>query len=524
MTELADTATQTPAAPSEKARPAYPGLAGAAAAALAVGLTELFSGLFSNVPSSLASIGSYIVDWSPHFVTELAISVFGTSDKGALAIGIAVTAVLLGVVVGMAAARQAWVAPVAFGGFGLLGFVAATGQPSRSLPATLVTMTVAAGAGWWAMERLLNVSSAVETPTDGLPGNSERRRFLTGVAGAGALAATAGFGGRWLTIRRSETVRTSIGIPTAASTLPELPAGSSFSVDGLTPIVVPNEDFYRIDTALVIPRPEAESWSVTITGMVDRQVSLTLDDLLGRDLVEQYTTISCVSNEVGGKLVGNAKWTGVPLAELLDEAGVRDGASQIVGRSVDGWTAGFPTELAIDGRAALVAVGMNDEMLPPVHGFPARLIVPGLYGYVSATKWLAEIELTTWDGFDGYWIPRGWAKQGPIKTQSRIDVPNRGQTLAASGAAIAGVAWAPTRGISKVEISIDGGEWMECELSSPLTSDAWVQWKRDVVVAAGSHEVTVRATDGAGETQTDVETPPAPSGATGWHTARFVTA
>jgi DMSO/TMAO reductase YedYZ molybdopterin-dependent catalytic subunit len=524
MTDTIETTqATTPPPPGGRRAMPYPGLAGAAAAALAVGLTELFTGLFSNVPSALASIGSYVVDWSPHFVTELAITLFGTSDKGALAVGIAVTAILLGVVVGRLSVRHRLVGPSAFFGFGLLGFVASAGRPSRSLPLTFVLMAAAALAGWLTLVRLTR-PRPVEAPTDAVPGNVDRRRFLTGIAGAGAAAAVAGFGGRWLTIRRSETVRTSIGIPSASSTLPPPAADASFSVPGLTPIVVPNADFYRIDTALVIPRPNADTWAVTINGMVDREVTFTLDDLLGRDLVEQYTTISCVSNQVGGTLVGNAKWTGVRLDELLDEAGVQDGADQIVGHSVDGWTAGFPTELAFDGRSAIVAVGMNDDMLPPVHGFPARLIIPGLYGYVSATKWLSEIELTTWGAFDAYWVPRGWSKEGPIKTQSRIDVPDGGETLAASGATIAGVAWAPTRGISKVEISVDGGEWMECELTSPLSSDAWVQWRRDVTVAAGNHEVSVRATDGTGATQTDIVTSPAPNGTTGWHTVRFVTA
>jgi hypothetical protein len=246
-----------------------------------------------------------------------------------------------------------------------------------------------------------------------------------------------------------------------------------------------------------------------------------LDDLMNRSLHEDYVTIACVSNEVGGNLIGNAKWTGVRLVELLNEAGVLEGAEQLVGRSVDGWTSGFPVDLAFDGRDPLLAIGMNGEPLPPNHGFPARLIVPGLYGYVSATKWIEEIELTTWDGFDGYWIPRGWAKEAPIKTQSRIDHPRQGDRTSESPLVIAGVAWAPTRGINRVEVQLDDGEWVEAELTSPLSDKAWVQWKVVMEAPPGRHDARVRATDGTGSTQTASKSRPAPDGATGYHEIFF---
>jgi hypothetical protein len=238
-------------------------------------------------------------------------------------------------------------------------------------------------------------------------------------------------------------------------------------------------------------------------------------------LVDRYVTIACVSNEVGGDLVGNARWTGVRLVDVLDQAGVRPEATQIVGRSVDGWTSGFPTELAYDGRDPLIAVGMNGEPLPARHGFPARLIVPGLYGYVSATKWLAEIELTRWEDFDAYWVPRGWSKEGPIKTQSRIDHPRRGERISAPDAVFAGVAWAPGRGISRVDVRVDAGDWIEAELTTPLSGDAWVQWRVAIPVDPGEHTVTVRATDGTGATQTSETQRPAPDGATGHHRVDF---
>jgi DMSO/TMAO reductase YedYZ molybdopterin-dependent catalytic subunit len=287
---------------------------------------------------------------------------------------------------------------------------------------------------------------------------------------------------------------------------------------GLSPLLTPNDDFYRIDTRILVPQVDPAGWSLRITGMVEREVELSLDELLAMDRISEYVTLSCVSNEVGGDLVGNALWSGVPLADLLDLAHPDPAASQIVGRAVDGWTAGFPTELATDGRPTMVAVAMNGEPLPVKHGFPARLVVPGLYGYVSATKWLAEIELTTWDAVDGYWIPRGWAKEGPIKTQSRIDVPHGGQTLDAGRTPIAGVAWAPTRGIAKVEVQVDDSEWREARLGDETTDLSWRQWVLEWDAPTGDHTIRVRATDGTGEVQTEEIAPPAPNGATGWHT------
>jgi hypothetical protein len=254
--------------------------------------------------------------------------------------------------------------------------------------------------------------------------------------------------------------------------------------------------------------------------MVDRPYEIDFAGLLDMQMVERYVTLSCVSNEVGGRLVGNAKWLGVPLSEVLDRARVQEGAGQVVGRSVDGFTVGFPTAAAFDGRDALVAVGMNDEPLPFDHGFPARLVVAGLYGYVSATKWLSDIELTTWDGFDAYWVPRGWSKEGPIKTQSRIDTPRSRSLLGTEPRAIAGVAWAPNLGIERVEVQIDDQDWMEAELAESLDEDSWRQWMLAWAPAPGDHRIRVRATDGSGYTQTEEIARPAPDGATGWHTIR----
>ena len=289
-------------------------------------------------------------------------------------------------------------------------------------------------------------------------------------------------------------------------------------IAGIAPLITPNEDFYLIDTALSYPQIDPADWSLRIHGMVDREVEISFDELLDLGLVREQVTLSCVSNRVGGRLVGNAEWVGVPLATVLDQAGVQPRATQIVGRSVDRWTAGFPTAVALDGRIAMVAVQMNGEPLPISHGFPARLVVAGLYGYVSATKWLSDIELTTWEAFDGYWIPRGWSKEGPIKTQSRIDVPRRDSTIDPGPTAIAGVAWAPSRAIEKVEVQVDDEDWVEAELSRETTINSWRQWMVTWNATPGEHQVRVRATDGTSTTQTSEISNPAPDGATGWHT------
>jgi DMSO/TMAO reductase YedYZ molybdopterin-dependent catalytic subunit len=363
-------------------------------------------------------------------------------------------------------------------------------------------------------------------PASDAAAGSSRRSFIIG-AGAvlGVAALSAGFG-RALADRAKRAVagRTEVVLPSAAEPLPAVPAAADFSIEGVEPILVPNEDFYRIDTALSIPRVDLQEWTLDITGMVDRPYSITYADLLDMRMVESDVTLSCVSNQVGGGLVGNARWQGVPLREILDRAGVGAGAEQLVARSVDDFTVGFPVDAVYDGREALLAVGMNGEPLPFEHGFPARLVVAGLYGYVSATKWLSEIELTTWDGFDAYWVPRGWAKEGPIKTQSRIDTPAMGASVGTGAQVVAGVAWAPTRGISKVEVQLgEGADWVEAELSEPLSESAWVQWKVDWDASeAGRHLITCRATDGDGNTQTADVVPPAPDGATGWHSRAVV--
>ncbi|MEY3019507.1 MAG: hypothetical protein RLZZ272_491, partial [Actinomycetota bacterium] len=294
------------------------------------------------------------------------------------------------------------------------------------------------------------------------------------------------------------------------------------AVEGLSPVLTPVADFYRIDTALTVPQVDVASWRLRITGRVDREVTLDLDRLLGLGLIEVDATIACVSNEVGGGLIGTARWTGVPLTRVLELAGPRPDAEQLVGRSVDGWTAGFPLAVLDDGREALVAVGMQGEPLSPRHGAPARLVVPGLYGYVSATKWLTELELTGWESFDAYWVPRGWAKEAPIKPSSRIDVPRDGASVPAGEVEVAGVAWAPTGGVHAVEVRIDDGPWRGATLASPLSAATWVQWRLRVPLAVGTRVLTVRVIDAAGRPQPAGPVPVLPDGAEGNHQRRLL--
>jgi DMSO/TMAO reductase YedYZ molybdopterin-dependent catalytic subunit len=493
------------------------GLAGALAAGLALGVAELVAGLFSSAPSLVEALGNWVIDHVPSKVKEVAISLFGTHDKLVLLISITLVTILIGAVVGLFSRKRFWLAVVVFVGFGLVASVAAFSDPQVSFIAALIPAAIAVIVGLATLRMLYRMGEPEsEAVTD-----SSRRSFLIG-AGAvlGVAALAAGFG-RVLMERAKRAVsgRDDVVLPSAAEPLPAVPAAASFEVSDLSPILVPNEDFYRIDTALSIPLIDLQEWTLSITGMVDRPYSISYADLLDMRMIERDVTLSCVSNEVGGHLVGNARWRGVPLKEILDRAGVVDGAQQVVGRSVDDFTVGFPVDAVYDGRDSMVAVGMNGEPLPFEHGFPARLVVAGLYGYVSATKWISEIELTTWDGFDAYWVPRGWAKEAPIKTQSRIDAPTGSGSLAPGSHTVAGVAWAPSRGISKVEVQLgENAPWVEAELSEPLSDNAWVQWQVDWdATESGRYVLTCRATDGEGNLQTEEIQRPAPDGATGWH-------
>ncbi len=525
MTDSADPPIEQPDAepvpPAVEPRPVPGGLAGAAAAAAALGVGELAAGVLAAGSSLVVAVGDLVVDFAPPSVEDTGISLFGTNDKLALVIGILVLSLLFGSLLGRLAVRRFAVAAGGFGLFGLVGLWAALRSPVMDDGAGIGVAVAAVAGGIGALWVLLrSVAPHQPVPADGR--RASRRAFLAAAGGTAAFAVLAAAGGRWLLDRSRRVLasgRDDVVLPVPGEPVAAPGPAASFDVQGLTPIVVPNDEFYRIDTALVVPRVDIQDWQLSITGMVDRPYTLNFTELSNLPMEEHYVTLSCVSNRVGGDLVGNARWLGVPLAAILDRAGVDPAASQIVGRSVDDFTVGFPTAAGLDGRTALVAIGMNGEPLPFEHGFPARLVVEGLYGYVSATKWLSEIHLTTLDAFDAYWVPRGWAKQAPIKTQSRIDVPDRG-SVAPGRQAVAGVAWAPGRGISRVEVRVDGGDWHEAEVSAPLSDAAWVQWLWEWDAEPGDHVLEVRATDGDGVTQTDDVAPPRPDGATGYHSVR----
>ncbi|HEX2754392.1 MAG TPA: molybdopterin-dependent oxidoreductase, partial [Candidatus Limnocylindrales bacterium] len=482
---------------------------------------------FLGAPSLLAAIGGFVIDHQPPGAKDLVVGLFGTNDKLALEGVIVIVAAVIGAGLGVVAVRRSYaIAAAGFAAFALAGFLATLPMPSATPTTAMIVALVAGIAGVQVMSFLLRTAGAGRTatgaPVAAVMPDWSRRGFLV-QAGAVAVASTAA---GWFGRRLLEGGVTTVG-GTPATTLPgpvsvvTIPAGAELQQDGLTPLVMPNESFYRIDTALITPSVDVASWKLRVHGLVDHEISLSYADLAELPLFEQYVTISCVSNEVGGKLVGNAKWTGVKLRDVLAMAGVQAGATQLVGRSVDGWTAGMPTAWVMDpAREPMIALKMNDVPLPRNHGFPARLIVPGLYGYVSATKWLSDLELTTLEAFNGYWVPLGWAKEAPILTQSRIDTPSSGQGVAATRVPIAGIAWAPDRGISKVEVAIDG-VWQDARLSTPISNATWVQWLVAWDAAAsgpGSHTIEVRATDGSGIVQTTDVTPPAPDGARGHHT------
>ena len=499
--------------------PGAAALSGAIGAAVAIGASELIAGVLVGAPSLVASIGQAVINLQPAGAKDLVVALFGTNDKLALEVFITVVALVIAAGLGVATRNFPVALPLGFGGAAIVAATAALADPQASPILAVLSPAIAAMAGIqtssWLIGRARQANA--DGPSTSMPDWS-RRGFVIRAGGLAVGAVAAGTVGRVLLQRQSR------GPSQAATTLPppsvtaSIPPGAELPVEGITPLVVPNEQFYRIDTALLAPSVDIDTWKLRVRGMVEREVTLTFAELANLPMFEQYVTIACVSNKVGDQLVGNAKWTGVALRDVLDMAGVQSGATQLVGRSVDGWTAGMPTEWVMDqSRKPMIAVEMNDQALPVVHGFPARLIIPGLFGYVSATKWLAELELTTWEAFDGFWIPRGWAKKGPILTQSRIDVPAGNTQIAAGRTTIAGVAWAPDRGIGKVEVGIDDA-FQQATMSTPISKATWVQWRFDWDATPGRHTIAVRATDGSGETQTSQITPEAPDGARGWHT------
>ena len=483
---------------------------------MALAATELLAGILAGAPSVIVEIGALLISLQPPGAKQIVVDLFGTADKLALNVAVAIGALVLAGALGVIARRQRGWSTIGFAAIALLGLGASLRDPLvdpiLALVAAVIGVVVATTLLGWVLSAV-TPSGIAEMP------DWSRRRFIGTSIGLAGAAIAAGGVGRLLIDQRNAVPEVARTIPPSVDAVAPLPATAQLEVPGISKLVTPNPVFYRIDTNLLTPRLDANTWSLSVEGMVDHPFTLNYAELLAMPMHEEYVTIACVSNEVGGDLVGNALWKGARLRDILDRAGVKEGATQIVPESFDGWTAGFPTAwLDVADREALVAVAMNGVQLPNEHGYPARLIVPGLYGYVSATKWVTKIRLTRLEDYDAYWVPRGWAKEAPILTQSRIDVPQFGQTLASGERPIAGVAWAPDRGISRVEVQVDDQEWADATLSTSISNATWVQWLYHWQASSGNHTVKVRATDGTGEVQTAEETRPAPDGARGYHT------
>ncbi|HEX2181244.1 MAG TPA: molybdopterin-dependent oxidoreductase [Rubrobacteraceae bacterium] len=551
------------------------GIAGVVGAVVAFGAAELVHGLYSSVPSVFAALVQGIIEFTPGELVTRGIEILGQADIPVLIACTVIGALAFSAVLANLAVRRPLLALLGVAILAVIGVAASLAQPFVAPVPTVVTVVGALILGAAVTETLLRASglraekAAVPEPAPPPAGSPDdptspvlrsreayssggtavgRRGFLllgggaavAGLAALGAGRVLAGRGGQAAAEPGKLNLPESPAEPSGGEeggarrqgggqpgvrheTLPPPPEDASIDVPGMPKLITPAASFYLIDTALVSPRIDVNGWKLSVKGAVDNPVEFSYKDLLGMNTREADITLSCVSNTVGGGLVSNGRWTGVLLSDVLAEAGMsRDkitrASQQLVGRSVDGFTAGFRTEIALDGREALVAFGLNGSELPVKHGYPVRLVVPGLYGYISATKWLSELELTSWD-FDAYWIQRTWAKEGPVKTQSRIDTVKDGDRLSAGKILVGGIAWAPHRGIERVELSTDGGgTWNAARLARQLDLDSWRQWVYEWDARPGEYTLQVRATDGTGETQTASEAPPHPSGATGYHT------
>ncbi|MFI8593050.1 molybdopterin-dependent oxidoreductase [Microbacterium sp. NPDC078428] len=489
-------------------------VAGIVAAATGTALGELTAAIFAPESSPFAAIGGFLIDTAPPWAKDAAIALFGTADKIALLIGIALVLLAVSAGAGLLERVRPPSGRVVLALLGIAGVAAALSRANAPTGAWIPS-AVAAAASVLLLSVLVRRSDPLLGPTE----DASRRRFLitagiaAGVTIAAAIGATAVRAGR----SAASAVREAIRLPVPAAAAPEVPAGAELGIDGLAPVVTPNAQFYRIDTALVVPDIAPADWSLRIHGLVDREIVLRWDELLALPLEESHTTLACVSNEVGGDLIGTALWLGYPIRELLARAGVQEDADMVLSRSIDGFTASSPLEALTDDRNAILAVGMNGEPLPAEHGFPVRMVVPGLYGYVSATKWVTELEVTRFDRARAYWTDRGWSERGPVKLQSRIDVPRRGAAVDAGNRVIAGVAWQQHTGVAGVEVQVDEGPWRSATLASAISDDTWVQWSIPWEATTGEHTVRCRATNAEGQTQTSERVGVVPDGATGWH-------
>ncbi|OLR90744.1 molybdopterin-dependent oxidoreductase [Actinokineospora bangkokensis] len=490
----------------------------AVASALAAG--HLVAGFVGTSASPFLAVGNAAIDLTPEWLKEFAVRNFGTHDKLVLLIGMAVTLFLIAVVAGLLSRRTPVPGMVIAGVFGVVGIVAVLNRPDTAQLSVLAPIaSLLAGVGVFKWLHGIAAKRAAGEAGEGM----SRRKFLYSSAGVAVGAGLFGGAGQLLSGSKDiEASRAAIGQLRPKVPAPPIPAGADFHAIGAPTFLTPNKDFYRIDTAFTLPRVLAEEWQLRIHGKVDREQIIRFDDIRRRDLIEKTITMTCVSNEVGGPYVSTANFIGVPLRDLLMQAGIQDQADQVFSTSADGWTTATPVaDLLDEERGAMLAIGMNGEALPLEHGFPARVVVPGLYGYASAIKWVTDMELIAKGSRTFYWQDRGWAEEAPIKLQSRIDAPGPFASFPPGKVQVAGIAWAQTTGISKVEVRVDGGPWQEAELATEVNINTWRQWRSEFDLTSGNHRVEVRATDKAGNTQTQDRVPPIPDGATGWHSIAF---
>ncbi|MBE1489652.1 molybdopterin-dependent oxidoreductase [Plantactinospora soyae] len=522
------------------------GFAGLLGGAAGVAVAQLVAAAARPQAAPLVAVGATVIDAAPTPVKEFAVRTFDTYDKPVLLGGIGLVLAAVAVLAGVLARRRPVAGVLGAALFGLVGAAAALTRPAAE-PGDLLPSVAGAVVAAIVLHQLPRRAdgptrngsaplAAVRT-TDRVPvadfeaepaaaedpgrtGGTRRDfvRVATVVAAGTALSGAAGYLLTQIRARDASRSRQTVRLPAAARPAGPLPTGVQPGFH------TPNAEFYRVDTALTVPRLDVDDWRLRIRGRVDRPVELRFTDLLRRELVERDITLNCVSSEVGGPYVGTARWLGVPLAPLLREAGIQAGADQVVARSAEGMTIGTPVETVLDGRDAMLVVGMNGEPLPHEHGFPVRMLTPGLYGYAGACKWLTELELSTFDDFDAYWVRRGWAARAPVKTASRIDRPAPFARMSAGTVPVAGVAWAQRRGIRAVEVQVDDGRWQVAALAPAPSADTWVQWRYDWHASPGTHTLRVRAVDGRGEVQTGQRVAPFPSGATGWHTVSVTVA
>ncbi|MGP3706676.1 molybdopterin-dependent oxidoreductase [Gordonia paraffinivorans] len=512
---------------SPHANPLGPWISGVVAAGAGLAAGEIAAIPVSPDASPYFAVGSSVVDHSPEAVREWAIETFGVADKVALFLGMGLLIAIIAAVAGSLEHRRPPVGSLLIAVFGGVGVVAALDRPGAVWTHALPSV-IAAAVGVVVLRILVAQcrSGQYEEQSElrvGVNGNAPlTRRFILTAGGVSVAAVALGVIGRRMLADTAETLadRARLMLPRPVRPAPPVPEGTRLDVDGVTPFVTDNDAFYRIDTALQVPTLTTAGWRLRIHGDVEREVVLSWDDLLAMPMVERYVTLACVSNDVGGDLIGNARWLGVPMREVLDLAGVRPGADLLLSTSADGWTCGTPISAIADGRDALLAVGMNGDPLPVEHGYPVRQVVPGLYGYVSATKWVVDWQVTRFSEAEAYWTSRGWSALGPIKLSSRIDRPDPGR-YPAGEVVIAGTAWAQHTGVDRVEVRIDGGEWRPADLAAEYSVDTWRQWRYVWQAAPGDHVVEVRAIDRLGRPQVERYRPPAPDGATGLDERRY---